>query len=368
MSSVFRATGEQVGFLRESPELWASRLEAAVQKGRLDSLPFIQTIGHAVAHAYTGWISHPLVAVESEESWTGGQFLVRRLPGPLGQIAYLPRAPLTIAPDSGSAHRTRTAFARAIVSLRAEDVSMVRLELGDHVPIPKSEDPVRPAERLVASLRSEWGQDLAQSGLPLHAADCIQPRSSQLIDLRPGIDAVVAAYDPELRRYAAQAAGSGLRAVVASTHDAPIALKEIMDAVAARTGIRKRAAAYYSNLIASHGHAAEVLVVRDERSALLGAHLAIGTMTTATHLMGGATNEGLARRVPVLLQGEAIRRAVERGACEFDLWGLPTLGLATNKAKWGGTAYAYAGAFDLDLDRLRAPIIRAALRMRGFGA
>jgi lipid II:glycine glycyltransferase (peptidoglycan interpeptide bridge formation enzyme) len=203
----------------------------------------------------------------------------------------------------------------------------------------------------VASLRSEWGQDLAQSGLPLHAADCIQPRSSQLIDLRPGIDAVVAAYDPELRRYAAQAAGSGLRAVVASTHDAPIALKEIMDAVAARTGIRKRAAAYYSNLIAS-----------------LGAHLAIGTMTTATHLMGGATNEGLARRVPVLLQGEAIRRAVERGACEFDLWGLPTLGLATNKAKWGGTAYAYAGAFDLDLDRLRAPIIRAALRMRGFGA
>jgi lipid II:glycine glycyltransferase (peptidoglycan interpeptide bridge formation enzyme) len=46
------------------------------------------------------------------------------------------------------------------------------------------------------------------------------------------------------------------------------------------------------------------------------------------------------------------------------MWGLVTPGIAHFKAGWGGAVHAYPGALDLDLDPIRGPLVRLALRVR----
>jgi lipid II:glycine glycyltransferase (peptidoglycan interpeptide bridge formation enzyme) len=65
-------------------------------------------------------------------------------------------------------------------------------------------------------------------------------------------------------------------------------------------------------------------------------------------------------RANYLLKWEAIRRSREAGAEEYDLWGLPTAGIAHFKEGFGGREVQYVGAWDLDLDRLGAMAIRSA--------
>jgi hypothetical protein len=50
------------------------------------------------------------------------------------------------------------------------------------------------------------------------------------------------------------------------------------------------------------------------------------------------------------------------------MWGISTSGIAHFKAGWGGAPVVYPGALDVDLDPLRGPLVRLALRLRGFGA
>jgi hypothetical protein len=50
------------------------------------------------------------------------------------------------------------------------------------------------------------------------------------------------------------------------------------------------------------------------------------------------------------------------------MWGISTPGIAHFKAGWGGVPVVYPGALDVDLDPIRGPLVRLALRLRGFGA
>ena len=63
-----------------------------------------------------------------------------------------------------------------------------------------------------------------------------------------------------------------------------------------------------------------------------------------------------------------MERAVARGSATYDMWGISTSGIAHFKAGWGGAPVVYPGALDVDLDPIRGPLVRLALRLRGFGA
>ncbi|NBO51992.1 MAG: peptidoglycan bridge formation glycyltransferase FemA/FemB family protein [bacterium] len=81
-----------------------------------------------------------------------------------------------------------------------------------------------------------------------------------------------------------------------------------------------------------------------------------------------STNSGNELRAPYALKVTAMERAVARGSATYDMWGISTAGIAHFKAGWGGVPVVYPGAFDLDLDPIRGPLVRLALRLRGFGA
>ena len=99
-------------------------------------------------------------------------------------------------------------------------------------------------------------------------------------------------------------------------------------------------------------------------SELLGALLVVRTESGSTELFGGATDRGNELRAPYALKAFAIERAVDHGGAWYDMWGLVTPGIAHFKAGWGGEVYAYPGALDLDLDPIRGPLVRFALRLR----
>lgn len=345
----------------EEPDAWGARLRASAPDA-----PFVQFPAHAAAKRATGWRPRSLVAEASPGAWTGAQLLVRRLPAGLGAIAYAPRGPVTVGPDAASAARTRAAFAAGLGSLRAEGVTLVRLELGDNLPVPAGTDEVAPPAELTEPLRAPWRAALAAAGLRPHGAGTVQPRSSRIIDLREGLDAVRAAWHPNRRRYVRQAEEAGVRVRVGDAGDAE-ALYLAMRSIAARKGTRARSTELFAGILQAYGDAAELAIAEGGDGRLLGALLLVRTPATMSEPFGGATDEGNRLRATASLRAHAFARAIDHGCARYDLWGLPTRGIAEFKRDWGGTAVAYGGAFDVDLDPIRGPLARLALRARGFG-
>ena len=121
---------DQIVILREAPEAWGARLEQAYAAGEIAELPFTQTVAWATSKALTGWEAARIVALHPSGGWAGAQLLLQRLPGPLGRFAYAPRAPLVSCADAGVAETLRVELLRAIRGLRADGVTLVRLEPG----------------------------------------------------------------------------------------------------------------------------------------------------------------------------------------------------------------------------------------------
>ncbi|NDE02963.1 MAG: peptidoglycan bridge formation glycyltransferase FemA/FemB family protein [Gammaproteobacteria bacterium] len=150
--------------------------------------------------------------------------------------------------------------------------------------------------------------------------------------------------------------------------DGADALYTAMTSISGRTGVKTRSSAAFAHIVSAFNGEAEILIAESPSGETLGALLVITTPTTTTELFGGATNSGNELRAPYALKVTAMERAVARGSATYDMWGISTSGIAHFKAGWGGAPVVYPGALDVDLDPLRGPLVRLALRLRGFGA
>jgi len=352
--------------VREEPSAWGARLRAAAAAGDLSDLPFVQQPAWAASKALTGWESVRLVAQDGA-TWAGAQFLIQRLPGGLGRIAYAPRGPIVVAERAEQAAALRVELLRGISELRNDGVTLVRLEPGESTPLPDEADQVNPADGLSANLRTPWLAAATTARITLHRARPVQPSTSRRIDLSVGMESVRAAWRSKWRQYARHAAESGVtvRAVGA---DGAEALHTAMSSIAGRTGVKTRSSAAFARIVNAFNGEAEILIADSPAGEILGALLVITTPTTTTELFGGATDAGNELRAPYALKVAAIERAVARGSGTYDMWGISTPGIAHFKAGWGGAPVVYPGALDVDLDRIRGPLVRLALRLRGFGA
>jgi lipid II:glycine glycyltransferase (peptidoglycan interpeptide bridge formation enzyme) len=352
--------------VREEGEAWTARLDAAVSSGRLDDVPFLQTAAWATNKSVTGWESVRLVLEAPDGAWIGAQFLVHRLPARLGALAYAPRGPIVVPTRVVDGATLRAEYLVAVRALRDEGVTLVRLEPGEAEPLREDEDQVQPPTRATDAARAEWTRAAAHAKVPLAPAKPLQQRSSRRIDLRGGIDAVRAGWRRTSSASVRRAEAAGVRMRVGGPGDAD-ALREVMVAIAGRTGVQVRSAAAFAHLLASFGPRAELAIAESTEGHVVGALLLASTTTTTTEIFGGATDLGNTLRAPYALKAHAMQRAVLLGSRTYDMWGISTPGIAEFKAAWGGQAFAYPGAFDLTIDRMRGPLLRIALRARGFG-
>jgi lipid II:glycine glycyltransferase (peptidoglycan interpeptide bridge formation enzyme) len=358
---------DQIVILREAPEAWGSRLERAYAAGEIADLPFTQTAAWAMSKALTGWEAIRIVALHPSGGWAGAQLLLQRLPGPLGRLAYAPRAPISASADPAVAEGLRVELLRALRGLRAEGVTLVRLELGSSLVVDPESDVVQPDPALTETLRAPWINAASKLGARLHVAAPIQPRSSRRISLAGGVDAVRAGWRSKWRQYARQALADGVRVRLGTADELP-ALSAVMSAISERTGITSRSGEAFTHLMRAFGPRAELLIAEraslEDATELLGALLVVRTESGSTELFGGATDRGNEVRAPYALKAFAIERASDQGSPWYDMWGLATSGIAHFKAGWGGEVHAYPGALDCDLDPIRGPLVRLALRIR----
>lgn len=352
--------------VREEPSAWGARLRAAAVAGELSDLPFVQQPAWAASKALTRWESVRLVAHDGA-AWAGAQLLLQRLPAGLGRIAYAPRGPIVVAAHAEQAAGLRAELLRGLSELRRDGVTLVRLEPGESTPLPEGADQVNPADGLSADLRAPWLTAATTSHVTLHRARPVQPSTSRRIDLTAGMESVRAAWRSKWRQYARHATESGVT-VRADGADGADALHTAMSSIAGRTGVKTRSSAAFAHIVSAFNGEAEILIADSPTGAILGALLVITTPTTTTELFGGATIAGNELRAPYALKVTAIERAVARGSATYDMWGISTSGIAHFKAGWGGTPVVYPGALDVDLDPIRGPLVRLALRLRGFGA
>jgi peptidoglycan pentaglycine glycine transferase (the first glycine) len=143
----------------------------------------------------------------------------------------------------------------------------------------------------------------------------------------------------------------------------------IMRETSLRAGIPVRATSAYRDLWSAFRPAGEarLLFADDPSGTTLAALLLVRCGHRVTEPYGGMIAAGAEVRANYLLKWEAIRRSREEGATQYDLWGLPTPGIAHFKEGFGGREVRYVGAWDLDLDPLGAVAIRAAEAARRRG-
>ena len=358
---------EQITTLREEPAAWDARLTRAYATGEISEIPFTQLAAWATSKQLTGWSAIRLVVSHPSGAWAGAQLLLQSLPGPLGRLAYAPRAPLVAAQSPEIAAALRAELLTALRSLRADGVTLVRLEPGDSVVMDPEGSVVQPDAALTASLRTPWQVAAAGANLRLHAAAPIQPRSSRRIPLGGGVEAVRAGWRSKWRQYARQAVSDGVTVRLGSPEELP-SLSAVMHSISERTGAAARSGEAFAHLMRAFGPRAELVIAERHGEGggaeLLGALLVVRTESGSTELFGGATDHGNELRAPYALKAFAIERAITHGSAWYDMWGLVTPGIAHFKAGWGGEVHAYPGALDLDLDPIRGPLVRLALRVR----
>ncbi len=278
-----------------------------------------------------------------DEPIAGAQLLLRRMPLIGWHLAYVPRGPIGDLDDRA----VREGLLRALRTAgKAEKIATVRAD-----PEARPETP--------------YGQALLEP--PWRAAPKIQPPTTRVIHLAPGVEALKGNLKRKHRQYVnkAERAGVTIERFDGSTSPSLIGpaladFNRIYQHTASRAGFVARQAFYYERvwaIFAPTGRVRLSFAVKDgERVATLF-HFTCGERAVESY--GGMTDAGADARANYLLKWSAIGDFAGEGFRVYDMWGLATGGIRQFKEGFGGEEIQYVGARDLSL---RAPM-DAALRV-----
>ena len=267
--------------------------------------------------------------------------LVGGSPPGLPARVYVPKGPACGVDDPGAWAAALAALERLAVQVAA---ALVVLE-----PNAVAEE----TAAIAGHLGGRWEPD-----------EPVQPRDTAVVDLRGGLDAVLARMRPKGRYNARLAERRGV--VVTELSDpeqASRVLARLCRATAARQGIHLPGQDHLYRALTSLP-AATVLVAEVEGEEASGA-LVAGFATEAVYLYGGSTERHRELQPSALLHLAAMRWAIGQGCESYDLWGIPPTadpghpwhGLRRFKLSLGGTERTSAGAWRL----VRRPLATRAL-------
>jgi len=334
-------------WLERDPERWDAFVEAAPYRS------FSQLWAWGELRAEGGWRPIRLAvgsrgAGRSAQILAGAQLAVRRVPIVGYGFANVARGPVGDLDDE----RTWEALMAAVGRLaRRERIATVRFE-------PEAMADSSVGRRLTAP--------------PWRPAAAVQPVTTRILDLRLPEEELLAAMARKHRQYIAKAARAGI-AVEELDGSAPMDLvahaltdfHEILVGTSERAGFNVRPLAYYRELwtrLAPANRTRLFFAHRDgERLATLF-HLSCGDRVA--ELYGGSTLRGAEARANYVVKWEAIRALSAAGMRCYDLWGIPTGGIARFKEGFGGTIVHLAGAHDLVLNPAGDAVVRSALAVR----
>ncbi|MDA8202133.1 MAG: peptidoglycan bridge formation glycyltransferase FemA/FemB family protein [Chloroflexi bacterium] len=264
------------------------------------------------------------------------------------RVLYVPHGPAwdASAPD-----------ADAVLDALAHGLRMVgREERGIVAKLDPRATPAVSAGRLHAALRS---RDLRPARADLQA------RTTRLIDLRPGAEAVFAGLEKDTRNLVRRSAREGVRTRV--VRDADSAAYGTFSALLARTGTRAgfrvRPAAALEAIARQFAVAGDAyLVLADLEGEAIAGCLALATGPRAFYLYAASLRDGPRLKHangPYAALWACIQALAADGRESLDLWGVVEPGDTTADPGWsgfslfkrgfGGIPLAHPGTFDLVL-------------------
>ncbi|MGD8996700.1 MAG: peptidoglycan bridge formation glycyltransferase FemA/FemB family protein [Anaerolineae bacterium] len=319
----------------------------------------LQTSPWGALKAQFGWY-HTRVGLERGEGLVAGaQILLRRLPGGLGRLAYVPKGPLVDWAQEGQIEQLLPALDQA-----ARSHGAIALTVEPDLP----DEPAH-AERLRAM------------GFRASSFPPVQPRHTLIIDITADEDDILLAMKSKTRYNIRLAGRRGVTVRQGSEADTST-FNALLAATAARAEFGIHKPAYYEEaywLFVPRGWARLLL-------AEVGGDPVAGLMVFALpprswYFYGASTSAHREKMPTYLLQWEAIRWARSIGCATYDLWGIPdedqeTLedqftersdglwGVYRFKRGFGGQFVRATGAWDRVYAPLRYQLVSWALLLR----
>jgi peptidoglycan pentaglycine glycine transferase (the first glycine) len=203
----------------------------------------------------------------------------------------------------------------------------------------------------------------------------VQPRATIVVDLTRSDAEILAGFHTQVRYNARLAERKG---VEIADDGAPLVegFWKLLVATAERKGFIERPLAYYRALAQIFGENARVFLARYEGETVAGAIVVVYGHTA--YYLYGASGGDRSVKPAELLQYRAMLWAKQRGACRYDMWGIPAhptednplYGVFRFKSGFGGQEVLYAGAQDLILmpvpARLPGAVEAVALKTRSL--
>lgn len=315
---------------------------------------YLQTAAWARVKASNGWLP-TLVVAGSHEAPIGARLLSHGV-GPLPwRIAYAPRGPLAAAWSSDAFAAWTEAIRGARGPARA---ALIRID-------PEIEDATASDDGplfVEAARRLGWRS----------TAD-VQPSRTRIIDLTADEAALWSGLRSKWRQYVNKARSTGI--VVSEVDpvvrpDAYDLFGSVMRETRDRAGVPVRSTRAYRELDEAFRPTgdARLLFAETADGDVLAVLLVVRCGARVAELYGGMTGAGAEARANYQLKWEAIRSSREQGAISYDMWGLPTPGIAHFKEGFGGREVRYVGAWDLDRGVVGGAAIRAGEAGRRLGA
>lgn len=283
------------------------------------------------------------------------QVLVRDTTGGR-RVLYAPHGPAWDASAPDGAH-VLGALVGALRALGARERGIV-------VKLDPRASAAAPADRLDAELRA--------LGLRRARAD-LQARTTRVLDLRPGADALFAGLEKDTRNLVRRAQREGVttRVVTGTDREAYGTFAALLAGTGARAGFRVRPAAAFEAIAAAFGPRGDAcLVLAELGGRAIAGCLALSTGPRAFYLYAGSLREPSLRHAggPYAALWACIATLAAQGRQTLDLWGVvepasgpgrgpgrdaePSwAGFSLFKRGFGGAPLAHPGTYDLVVDR-----------------
>jgi lipid II:glycine glycyltransferase (peptidoglycan interpeptide bridge formation enzyme) len=176
----------------------------------------------------------------------------------------------------------------------------------------------------------------------------VQVKQTWVVDLEGGEDALWQGLRSKWRQYVQKSRRAGL---VVEDAGAPGVdeLYRILTDTSDRVGFVLRSLETYHLVYDSFagGGRARLLLARLPGGEAVAALMLVMCGGKVVEPYGGMTVAGADSRANYLLKWEAMRSSAERGYRLYDMWGVPTSGVAQFKQGFGGREVNWIGAFDL---------------------
>jgi lipid II:glycine glycyltransferase (peptidoglycan interpeptide bridge formation enzyme) len=308
------------------PEAW-DELVAGDERGHL-----LQTWAWGELKRAFGWMPVRLAIERDGALAVGAQILYRRI-GPFS-LGYIPKGPVLPEEDPQLVEMLMRA-----IHARARRMCAISLK-------------VEPEWREGELQRRDW---LADHGFR-PSQECIQPRSTIMVDLDDAEEQILARMKPKWRYNIRLSERKGVEVREGDTSDLEV-FYELMRVTGRRDGFSIHSLDYYRRafeLFQPAGHARLFMAYYQDRP--LAGLMAYAFNKQSWYMYGASADEHRELMSNHQLQWCAMKWARALGCKQYDLWGVPdteansptaTLeGVGRFKAGFGGQIVRYLGAYD----------------------